>query len=236
MKKYITKQKTIFAIALVILYFAIVTPPFHAYAQTPASPTPVPTTLSFDILLHGVGASGDNPNPNTSDLSNKNPLHPQRNFSLDIVDASNNTIKSLSGSLIYNAGNGSFQSTVDLGSTFPQGNYYLKLKSDRYLKKLVPGIINIKAGQDNNLPQVALIAGDINNDNFVNVLDYNILRDCGYGTINPLPLADPGSPYNSKDCVSHGGLKINTDLDDNGIIDSSDYNLFLREVSVQYGD
>lgn len=80
-----------------------------------------------------------------------------------------------------------------------------------------------------------MIAGDINDDNQLDVEDYNILRDCGYGALNPLPISDPTSEYNSPTCQSHQ-FKNNADLNDDGIIDSHDFNLFIRELSVQAGD
>jgi hypothetical protein len=186
--------------------------------------------------LHGVGNAGDNPNPKGSSLSNKNPLHPQRNLSVVLIDTNNQPVKTLTASLAYIADKGSFQSIIDLGSGFPKGSYNIKIKSDRYLRKQIPGIINIEAMKDNKVPQTALIAGDIKDDNTLNILDYNILRDCGYGAINPIPLADPNAPYNSNDCKAHGNFRPNSDLEDNGIINSADYNLFLRELSVQNGD
>lgn len=193
------------------------------------------TTLKLDLLLHGVGSAGDNPNPDSS-LSNKNPLHPRRNFDITIIDSNNQTVKNTTGSIIYNAGSGNFTGTVDLGPSFPTGNYNIKIKSDRYLRKMTPGIINIETMKENNIPQTALVAGDIKTDNVLNVLDYNILRDCGYGEIEPLPLEDPNAVYNTKNCKSHESYRANIDLDDNGIINSPDYNLFLRELSVQNGD
>lgn len=205
-----------------------------------AKPTPVPTgqstILQFKMLLHGVGSAGDNPNPQGSSLSNKNPLHPQRNFTVVVFDSNNQPIKDATESLHYDSGSGMFLSNVDLGPTFPTGNYNVKVKTDRYLRKLIPGIINIKSLQQNQVPQTGMVAGDIKDDNVLNVLDYNILRDCGYGLISPLPLADPNSTYSSDDCKGHNEFRPNSDIDDNGTINSADYNLFLRELSVQIGD
>jgi hypothetical protein len=80
-----------------------------------------------------------------------------------------------------------------------------------------------------------LVTGDTNNDNVLNILDYNALLDCGYGELNPLPINDPNSTYNSKECQVHTPTE-DVDLNDDGIINSTDYNLFLRELSVQNGD
>ncbi len=199
--------------------------------------TPGPSTnLKIDLLLHGIGSAGDNPNPQNSNLSNKNPLHPQRDISVTIIDSNNQPIGTQSGSIVYNASQGNFTTDLDLGPSFPTGNYSLKIKSDRYLRKQASGIISIENLKQNTVPQTALVAGDVKSDNTLNILDYNILLDCGYGSLEPLPIADPNSLFNSPNCKSHGPYRPNTDLDDNGTVNSPDYNLFLRELSVQNGD
>lgn len=202
-----------------------------------AAPTGAETPLSFKLLLHGIGSAGDNPNPNGSDLSNKNPLHPQRNLQVEVFDTNNQLVASVSGplSLNFDDKNGFFTGKLDLGPGFREGNYNLKVKTDRYLKKRVPGIQLIKRGQENQVPQTALVAGDVNGDNNLNVLDYNAFLDCGYGEIEPLAMLDPNSKFNRTVCQAHKPAEL-VDIDDNGVINSSDYNLFLRELSVQNGD
>ncbi len=198
-------------------------------------PTSVTTSISLDLLLHGVGAAGDNPNPKGNDLSNKNPLHPQRDVDVIIIDNTNQVIATQAGAILYDNGNGSFTGKIDLGTSFPTGNYNIKVKTDRYLRKLVPGIQTITNLKDNKIPQIDVVAGDINDDNILNVLDYNAFLDCGYGEINPIPMIDPNSTFNKQPCQVHKPV-INVDVDDNGVVDSPDYNLFLRELSVQNGD
>lgn len=204
-------------------------------ATTTPGPTQTSTTINLDILLHGVGSAGDNPNPESS-LSNKNPLHPQRNVEVVVIDSNNQIVKSTTGSIIYDTNKGNFTGIIDLGPNIPTGDYNIKVKSDSYLRKMVSGIINLKVSSANPIPQTALVAGDVKGDNVLNVLDYNIFLDCGYGAIDPLPLADPNAIYNSNDCKSHDIYRPNVDAEDNGIINSADYNLFLRELSVQNGD
>lgn len=198
-------------------------------------PTSVTTSISLDLLLHGVGAGGDNPNPKGNDLSNKNPLHPQRDVDVIIIDSTNQVIATQAGAILYDNGNGSFTGKLDLGTSFPTGNYNIKIKTDRYLRKLVPGIQTITNLKDNKIPQIDVVAGDVNDDNILNVLDYNAFLDCGYGEINPIPMIDPNSTFNKQPCQVHTPV-INVDVDDNGVVDSPDYNLFLRELSVQNGD
>ncbi len=197
--------------------------------------SPSGTILNFDLLLHGIGAAGDNPNPTGNSLSNKNPLHPERNLDIQILNSNNEIVASVGGKIYYSSPSGTFKGSVSLGDTFASGDYLIKIQSDRYLRRLIPGVQQIKNMQSNNIQQTSLVAGNTNVDNTLNVLDYNALLDCGYGSLNPLPLDEPQSIYKSQACQVHTPT-INVDLDDNGIINSPDYNLFLRELSVQSGD
>lgn len=193
------------------------------------------TMISFDLLFHGIGSAGDNANPTGNSLSNKNPLHPQRNLDVLVYDSNNQLVASKSGTVAYASASGTFVGKVDLGASFPTGNYNVKIKSNRYLRKLVPGIVNIVNLKDNPIPQTFLVAGDTNDDNILNVLDYNALLDCGYGALEPVPMENPSSIFKTQECQVHTPV-LNIDVDDNGIVNSPDYNIFLRELSVQSGD
>lgn len=212
---------------------------FITIGNATSGATPVPTaattSLNFNLFFHGVGSSGDNPNPRGNSLSNKVPLHPQRDIDVVVIDSNNQVVASRGAAVLYNDREGTFQGQLDLGSTFTSGNYNIKIKTDRYLRRLVPGVQNIKNMANNVVPNTELVAGDVNDDNTLNVLDYNAFLDCGYGLIKPLPLIDPNSVFNTPVCQVHTPV-INVDVDDNGIVDSTDYNLFLRELSVQSGD
>ncbi|MBI4084345.1 MAG: VWA domain-containing protein [Candidatus Levybacteria bacterium] len=103
------------------------------------------------------------------------------------------------------------------------GVYTIKVKTQKYLRKLLPGTHNIKNGQAYTVPKFQMVAGDVNNDNVLNVLDYNILTDCYSDLKQPLSCPDLNKKFIS-------------DLTDNGKVDAFDYNLFIRELSVQQGD
>ncbi|HSX08833.1 MAG TPA: cohesin domain-containing protein [Candidatus Saccharimonadales bacterium] len=198
-------------------------------------PTITGTALNFSLLLHGVGAAGDNPNPTGNSLSNKNPLHPQRNLQITVYDTTNKVVANSQAPVTYDVTSGMFIGAVGLPSSVQTGNYSVKIQTDRYLRKLVPGIQQVVSGQQVTVAPVQLIAGDSNNDNVLNVLDYNAMLDCGYGQLNPLPMNDPNAVYNSTNCKVHTPTE-DIDINDDGIINSTDYNLFLRELSVQNGD
>lgn len=206
-------------------------------SQTPStSPSTGPaTTLSFNLLLHGIGSAGDNPNPTGNSLSNKNPQHPQQNLVVSISDSNNQPVTTTTGSVTYDSVSGTYKGKISINGSIKTGNYILKIKSDKYLQRTIPGIQTLTQGQDNPLPQVSLIAGDTNNDNKLDILDYGALLDCGYGDLHPLPVTDSGSTFADSTCQAHAPA-INTDADDNGTINAYDYNLWLRELSVQNGD
>lgn len=191
--------------------------------KTPTQqPTPGVTSLRLDVFLHGIGNSGDNANPLNFTQSNKNPLTKNRNIELQILNSSNTLIKESSGTVSYDSGTGSFKGTISLGTSLTSpGPYIIKIKETTHLRRIIDGIQNLNLGQSNSLPPVTLIAGDINNDNSLNILDYNLLMGC-YSDLQPAP-----------SCTEIN--KKNADLDDDGNINQFDYNLFLRELTVQAG-
>ena len=193
-----------------------------------ASPAPGSTILALNIGIDAIGSVGDNENPNPSS-SNQNPLHPTRNVTVQVFDSNNNQVSNQIGSINYNAGTGIFTGAVNLGVSFVSGNYTVKVKSDGHLRRLIPGIQNISSGQTVQMPQVNLVAGDVNNDNFINITDYNILLSC----VNDPDVANVDNHALCNSDATYNGL---SDLDDNGVVDKFDYNLFLREYSVQNGN
>ena len=203
-------------------------------APTPSvtpSPAPGDTVLALKIGMDAIGSVGDNENPNPSS-SNQNPQHPQRNIELWVFDGNNNQVADKLGSINYNANSGIFTGSVDLGQPFATGNYTIKVQSPGHLKRIIPqggGIINITSGQTIQLPQVNLVAGDINGDNAINLTDYNILLSC---------VNDPNISNidNHALCNTNANYSTWSDLDDNGVVNEFDYNLFLREYSVQNGE
>lgn len=206
---------------------------------TPSGPTPTPTPLvtpspgdtvfNIKVGLDAIGSTGDNQNPNVSTGSNKNPITPTRNLIIEVYDSNNQLVVSKPGTMTYDSASGKFLSIFDIGNTPFNGNYTIKAKSNGYLKKLFPGIISLSStssGVTNvDLPLVNLVAGDINTDNSLTISDYAILASCSiYSTDN------------QSFCNTSSVSKTLSDLNDDGAVDQIDYNLFLREYSVQNGD
>lgn len=162
--------------------------------------------MAFDLHLQGIGSgNGENPGPKTT----------QRTLTIEIWDSRNQKIAEKTGSINYNEATKNFASTVDVGKLTP-GDYTLKIKTNKYLKKLIPGIYQVP--QEPTTPitvqSVKLIVGDINNDNKIDLLDYNEYLSC------------VGKPVSGQ-CVS-------TDLNDDGLNDTIASLTVTGSTTVQY--
>ena len=181
-----------------------------------------PTRFTITAFMHGLGNSGDNPNPTAHSLSNKNPLHKARSIVVELFDATDKLVATKSSTVTYAASQGNFTGTVDMGTLINTGTYIIKIKSPQYLKKRAPGIQTVQAGQATTLPALTFVTGDIKSDNVLNILDYNIIIGC-YSDFAP-----------ALSCTAE--QKLASDLTDDGKVNQFDYNLFLRDLSVQSGD
>lgn len=188
------------------------------------SPTisPNSTVLAFTLYMHGIGNSGDNVNPTEHTLSNKNPLHPSRILTVQVFNSSNQMVKSTTGGIAYDSAKGYFTGKIDLGNAFTTGQYTVKVQTLSHLRRLIPGIQTLTAQQENTMPTATLIAGDVNGDNVLNIIDYNLIVNC-YSDLLPAISCDEST-------------KLLTDLNDDGAVNQIDYNLFLREITVQSGN
>jgi hypothetical protein len=191
------------------------TPQPTTIPQPTVTPAPGDTIIALNIGLHGIGSGGDSANPTSQ--GNMSPLRPTRTVTVDVYDTQNQLVTSQQGTVNFDTGSGKFIGTVDLGTSFATGLYTMKVKTDQYLRGLIPGIQTITAGQTTTLPPVTLIAGDINGDNAINIIDYNILIGC-YSDL--LPATNCNATNN-----------VLSDLNDDGHVNEFDYNLFLRELT-----
>ena len=212
------------------------TPTATATPNPSGSPTPTPTPvpgntyIAFTIGMDAVGSAGDNVNPNPSS-SNQNPANTTRNLAVQILNSNNNQVFAQVGSISYNSGPGVFKDTVDLGANFASGNYLVLVKSDGHLRRRIPGIQNLTSAlpQPIQLQRVNLVTGDVDNNNVLNINDYNILLSC---VTDP----DVANIDNHALCNSNANYVKLSDLEDNNVVNKFDYNLFLREYAVQSGD
>jgi hypothetical protein len=208
-------------------YQVIVSVPTPTPTVTPTPvptnvPTPLTTSLDFTGLkLHGLGTGGDNPNPNSAGTLNI--LRPNRELTVEIYNTSGTLINTVRSGLAYDGPQvGTFDSLVALPNTIVSGNYIVKIQSPYYLRKQIPGFISLVTGQVNKMVIVALVAGDVNLDNKLTIADYDLIMAC-YSDLAA-----------AKNCDA--SKKLAADITDDGKVNQDDYNLFLRELSVQTGD
>lgn len=188
------------------------------YAQTQFSTT----TIALTIYLHGVGNSGDVLNPTNGSLSNKNLLYFQRNITVFLSNDANQLVLTKTGFVSYNHAAGNFIGSVDLGKDFISGDYKMTVHIPGYLRKRAPEVISIRNRAKTTVPPLSLTAGDFNNDNRLNVADYNFLIDC-YKDFLPARFCDTNKTRKA-------------DLSGEGSVNILDYNLFLREITSPVGD
>lgn len=172
----------------------------------PICPSSSPTlaTVSFTVGLDGIGTTPDRKSTPNSSASNKNPFHRQRPLKTYTTD---NTGKVTfgNGSLNYDDASGKFLGTATFA--VPAGNYSVTVQTDGFMADATRA--DLTPGSTVSVAFDHLINGDMDHDGRVTILDYNFLPGC---------IFKPAS-----------GACASADLDDNGVIDQFDYNLFLRE-------
>ncbi|MSP13520.1 MAG: hypothetical protein EXR62_11260 [Chloroflexi bacterium] len=177
------------------------------------------TLLTVEVALR-------DPNGTSIFYPNRNPLTPQRRLFVDIYNTNKQRVFYSYGqsTVTYNPSTDSFIGVIDLGNTLPTGNYTVKFHLDFTLTKVVDGIQKINGGSSNVLPGTLLWAGDTNNDNKLNILDWNVLYDC-YSDANQPP----------RNCAD-SNKKLSADINDDGNVNIYDMNQWLRIVATVWGD
>lgn len=193
------------------------------FTPTPAIDTPTPaagTRLLINGLLDGIGARGDNSNPDGK-MSNKDPRNTTRNVKVSLYNASNQIVADIVGTMIYSSTSGSFIGNIPITQVITSGNYTVKATTDNHLTRMLGGIQQINEGQETKLPDIFFTAGDIVHDNAIDIRDYNQLIGC-YSDLAPATACDDQK-------------KLSSDMNDDGSVNQFDYNLFLREIATQPG-
>jgi hypothetical protein len=201
------------------------TPTSTPTISTTLSPTPTSAagTKSFAITLcpHGIGKCGDNVNANS--MGTTSPKHTQRMITLTILDASRQTLVTKSGGIAYNQTAQNYQGAAT-NISLNTGQYLAKMHMDGCLIKLYPGMVTVGSGSTVTLPLLPLTCADVNNDNKLDILDYNLILNCY------------GSKQTTSACaIPPTSTALGADITDDGVVDQFDYNFFMREFSTQMG-
>ncbi len=165
--------------------------------------------LSFAYILPGISNEKG---------GNLNPKRPNRLTTITINKDQTNITKTESATF----SNGVYKGSINLGPNYT-GPVAIKIKTDGGLTKSIPGIVYLKEG-NNNLPTSNIVMGDLDNNNIININDWNAFISC----------------YQLANGLISGNIPatcINADLNDDGEIDGlTDLNILYRAFSVREGD
>jgi hypothetical protein len=159
---------------------------------------------------------------------------------------------------------GLYTGAIDLGTTFKTGDYPIVATTEGHLNKKFPANVHIIGGNLTNSATLDhMVTGDVTGagtgtlsvltasssgiqtagtvditsatpDNKLTIYDYTVLMSC-------LKDSDINDFDNGVTCKKDGKNGVDftrrSDLEDNGVVDKYDYNLFVREFSmIQQGD
>lgn len=168
--------------------------------------------VAIDVTLPGVS-------PNAAIGDNSSPVHRTRNFDVSLYNANDELVKTVSTPLTFN---GTSYTGIATFSDIPTGSYIVKVRSDNSLLKSVSGPKNLVSDQTVDTSEIALVTGNIDDiagsENILDLSDYNALLSC----------------FDNKACDPK--LKLLTDLNDDGKLDSKDFNILLRGFATRTGE
>ncbi len=193
--------------------------PIPTVVPTPTTPpdyVPNPQDMQLFATVKLTGIGND---------ANRNPKHLTRHVVVGIYDLENKLVTEGNGFIIYDRIN-LFRGVIHFGPV-ENGTYFVKILSDHLLRADVqPTFQVLEKERLNILPEVTLIQGDINDDNVVNIKDYNLALSC----------------FQSKKCKDKDKItekdsdKETIDFNDDGLSDVIDYNILLHNYWETLGD
>lgn len=169
-------------------------------------------------FLHIIGKAGDSIKEGEDGGGNPDPKHETREVTINITDQNNNPkVSNKTATLTFDSTLGAFKTTtpIDLGN-LPTGSYKVTIKMPMSLPLTLPNNLTLTSGKSTDLPTVYLVTGDIKDDGKLDMLDWNILRDC-FSDIE-----DPSS-------CSDETKKLKADITDDGEVNHPDVNVWIRE-------
>lgn len=178
-----------------------------------AAPTPTPppgftqNPLDMQVLINIKI-------PGVGADGNKNPVHRSRKATVTLFNLQDQQIAQAIADVTFN---GDVFSGVAHFGEIKNGTYYVKVSTDGSFESIVlPQMQDLSTSKLNILPVVGLVFGDVNRDKKFDDNDYTAAIDC----------------MKNKTCEEDAIMDIN----DDGIIDISDYNLFLQTNWKTQGD
>lgn len=133
---------------------------------------------------------------------------------IEIIDGQDQKKADFAQNLSFNSETSSFIGNLPMKS-LPYGQYSIKVRTKNSLWKIIPSV-NIAPGS-NPLPETTLVLGDLDQNNELNLADYNLIRKC----------------YGLKACLKKDQADLNLD----GKVDELDLNIFYDSIlSFRTGD
>lgn len=173
-----------------------------------ASPPPGGASIRITASLPAVGT--------VFASDNKTVKEPNRQVQIQLVRAGSTTPITASGTLAFN---GSAYAGYVIVPSVTAGSYQIKARLNNTLYKVIPGIYTIQDQSSINTSPVALNSGDVNQDNRIDLFDYNIILGC---------------VQKKSSCTQT--FRSLSDLDSNGVVEAEDYNIFLTQLDFREGD
>lgn len=161
--------------------------------------------FALNIGLQGIGDAGNNTNPR----------NPEKDVTVSVFNAAGAKAAERTGKIRYNQDTGLFNGDVNTG-TIANANYTVKVRVRGYLVRQAPGIYTVQSGGNRySIQNIRLIAGDANNDNRIDILDWNIVtRDCFAGR-------------STSACDT---TRFSPDTNDDGRVDEVDSSIIIRNL------
>lgn len=169
---------------------------------------PPKTTFKLGAKIVGIGVNAG---------ENNSPIVKTLDVTIKILGPNSTPILELPGTLNYNNSTGIYSNTIPAEKVIKTGFYNIYVKAPSYLVKRID--MNLKQGSENNLSQVVLSGGDINEDGSRNLLDWNLIHACS-----------DSLSHDEEVCERNEKYGVNSDMNKDGIIDiANDLQLWLRE-------
>lgn len=174
--------------------------------QPTATPNPNETRIALEYWLPGIGA-------NTAQGLNNNPVRKALATEIEVYDAQNQKVKNQTATLNFALDTHSYKATVSLGN-LATGPYSIRARFNNTLWKKTPALLT--AANTTTVPAQQLIPGDIDQNNTLDLLDYNAVISC----------------YGNKPCSN----KEKADLNIDGKVDERDLNILYAGFATRMGD
>lgn len=172
--------------------------------------------LNFNVFFEGIGESTKKAEKNKF-ANNTSPRHPDKQVELTIYNRSFEKIADLDGFVSYNSDQGIFRGIAYIEKPISDDKYYIKLRVPGYKDQMPETAQKIISGQANDLEDFLMQAGDINFDNSINALDYNIMKNC---------LTDTQTDNDNQNIHSY-----RCDINDDLTVDQADLELLKNGLS-----